>query len=207
MPPGPTFRTDFFARGCLEVAPDLVGAYLVRRIDARTRLVGRIVEVEAYLGDGSDPGSHAHRGPTPRNRAMFGPPGRLYVYRSYGIHICANVVCGPDGSAAAVLLRAFEPVEGVEYMRKRRGLASGAPAHAIASGPGKLAQALDLTLEDYGCSLLRGTLRLQRPGRNDSPPTIATSPRIGLSRGADLPYRFYDTSSRCVSRAPRSPRR
>ena len=116
----------FFARPTLDVARDLLGAHLVRRVGGE-RLVTRIVEVEAYLGDGSDPGSHCHRGLTPRNRAMFGPPGRLYVYRSYGIHTCVNVVCEEEGVAGAVLLRAAEPLMGVDRMRRNRGLGAGGP--------------------------------------------------------------------------------
>jgi DNA-3-methyladenine glycosylase len=163
--------------------------------------VGRIVEVEAYLGDGSDPSSHAHRGPTERNQAMFGPPGRLYVYRSYGIHTCANVVCEAKGRGAAVLLRAIEPVEGASRMRAARGLASGAPEREIANGPGKLTQALGMTLDDYGHSLLRGRLSLRRPARSDPPVALARSPRVGVSKGRTLPYRFYVPGNEFVSRA------
>ena len=198
---GGPFRLDFFARPCLEVAPDLLGAYLVHRLADGERLVGRIVEVEAYLGDGSDPSSHAHRGPTPRNQAMFGPPGRLYVYRSYGIHTLANVVCEAEGRGAAVLLRAVEPVEGTGRMRAARGLASGAPQREIANGPGKLTQALGITLDDYGRSLLRGRLSLRRPPHSDPPPAVARSGRIGLSTARALPYRFYVPGNECVSRA------
>lgn len=190
----------FFDRPGPEVARDLVGAILVHRLADGTRLAGRIVEVEAYVGDGSDPGSHSHRGPTTRNRSMFGPPGHLYAYRSYGVHTCANVVCEARGRGAAVLLRALEPCAGIERMRALRGLDPGAPDPAIASGPGRLAQALGITLADDGRSLLRGALVLyERPA--SSPVRIAVSPRIGLSRGATLPYRFFDPRSDCVSRA------
>jgi DNA-3-methyladenine glycosylase len=182
------------------VAPELIGAYLVRQLADGSELVGRIVEVEAYLGDGSDPASHSHRGPTPRNRAMFGPSGRLYVYRSYGIHVCANVVCEPEGRGAAVLLRAVEPVRGLARMRALRDLAAGAPDRRIADGPGKLAQALDLRLDDYGRSLLRGPIRLQRAPAADLPLALARSPRIGISKGTDLPYRFYAAESTSLSR-------
>jgi DNA-3-methyladenine glycosylase len=186
------------------VAPDLLGAYLVHRLADGTRLAGRIVEVEAYLGDGSDPGSHSHRGPTPRNRAMFGPPGRLYVYRSYGMHNCANVVCEPVGQGAAVLLRALEPVAGTERLRSARGLSPTARQREIANGPGKLAQALGITLEHYGRSLLDGQLALRRPAASDPPLPVATSRRIGLSRGREHPYRFYVPGNPFVSRAPTS---
>jgi DNA-3-methyladenine glycosylase len=198
---GGPFRLDFFARPCLEVAPELLGAYLVHRRAGGERLVGRIVEVEAYLGDGSDPASHAHRGPTERNQAMFGPPGRLYVYRSYGIHTCANVVCETEGRGAAVLLRAVEPVEGASWMRAARGLAPGARAREIANGPGKLTQALGITLDDYGRSLLHGRLSLRRPSRSDPSAAVARSRRVGLSKARALPYRFYVPGSEFVSRA------
>jgi DNA-3-methyladenine glycosylase len=197
---GGAFRLDFFARPCLAVAPDLLGAYLVHRLADGERLVGRIVEVEAYLGDGSDPGSHAHRGQTPRNQAMFGPPGRLYVYRSYGIHTLANVVCEAPGHGAAVLLRAIEPVAGTSRMRAARGLTSRARQREISNGPGKLTQALGITLDDYGQSLLRGRLSLRRPARSDPPPAVAHSRRIGLSKGRSLPYRFYISGNEFVSR-------
>ncbi|MCH2169708.1 DNA-3-methyladenine glycosylase [Myxococcota bacterium] len=206
--PGSTFSRSFFARPCLEVAPDLIGAYLVRT-GARTRCLGRIVEVEAYLGDGSDPGSHSHRGPTPRNRVMFGPPGKAYVYRSYGVHICANVVCEEAGRGAAVLFRAIEPLEGIELMQARRGLSPQAPRRAISNGPGKLCQAFDVGMEFDGRSLLRGALALRAPGRRDPPVDVATSSRIGLSRGNDLPYRFYARGSEWLSpgRPGAAPRR
>ncbi len=200
MTTGRAFAIDFFARPCLDVAPQLVGAYLVHRLADGTRLVGRIVEVEAYLGGGRDPGSHAHRGPTPRNRVMFGPPGRLYVYRSYGIHTCANVVCGPDGQAAAVLLRALEPVEGCVRMHAQRDLPRDAPLREIANGPGKLCRALGITLEQYGCSLLRGSLSLRRPAAGDPGLEVAASRRIGLSRGVQRRYRFYARGNAFVSR-------
>ena len=200
MKTGGRFERSFFARGCLTVAPDLLGAYLVHRLDDGTRLVGRIVEVEAYLGDGSDPGSHCHRGETPRNRAMFGPPARLYVYRSYGIHICANAVCEPAGRGAAVLFRALEPIMGSDQMREARGLPPGAPKREIANGPGKLCRALGIGLDDYGASLLDGPLTLRRPRTTDPRPHIARSRRIGLSRGREHPYRFYVADSPFVSR-------
>jgi DNA-3-methyladenine glycosylase len=197
---GPGFTRAFFDRRCLAVAPELIGAYLVRRLDDGTALIGRIVEVEAYLGDGNDPGSHSHGGPTPRNRSMFGPPGRLYVYRSYGIHTCANVVCESEGRGAAVLFRAVEPVAGVARMRALRDLAAGAPDRQIANGPGKLARALALRMDDDGRSLLRGPVRLRRAPASAPRLEVALSRRVGLTRGADLPYRFYAADSAYVSR-------
>jgi DNA-3-methyladenine glycosylase len=197
---GGPFPRDFFARPCLEVAPELLGAYLVHRLPDGMRLVGRIVEVEAYLGDGSDPGSHSHRGETRRNRAMFGPPGRLYVYRSYGIHLCANVVCEPAGSGAAVLVRALEPVEGAARMRAARRLAAGAPDRHIASGPGRLTEAFGISLADDGRSLRSGRIRLRRPAAGESSLRVAVSRRVGLSRGCEHPWRFYAADSPWVSR-------
>jgi len=197
---GRTFSRAFFDRPCLAVAPELIGAYLVRRLADGTGLVGRIVEVEAYLGDGSDPGSHSHRGPTARNQAMFGPSGRLYVYRSYGIHTCANVVCEPEGHGAAVLLRALEPTAGVERMRTLRRLACGAGDREIASGPGKLTRALDLHMDHDGAGLFRGAIQLRRAPVGETPPAVASSRRIGLSKGVDLPYRFFAAGNPHVSR-------
>ena len=178
---GPHYSRAFFAQRCLEIAPALVGAYLVRTLNGE-KLVGRILEVEAYLGDGTDPGAHSHRGPTPRTRAMFGPPGHLYVYLSYGVHTCANVVCEPKGHGAAVLFRAIEPVQGIETMRALRGLAGDAPARSISDGPGKLCRALGINLDDYGRDLLRGAIELRRPWRRDAVTSIGVSRRVGLTK-------------------------
>ena len=190
----------FFARPCLEVAPEILGLLLVHELADGARLSARIVEVEAYLGDGSDAASHAHRGPTPRARVMFGPPGHFYVYRSMGIHACVNVVCEPAGRGAAVLLRAGEPVEGETRMRRLRG---GRDGRELANGPGKLAQALGITLALNGADALRGGLRLERPPRPAAPPAfaVAVTPRIGITKSADLPYRFFVRDSPHVSRS------
>ncbi len=201
---GPGFTRAFFAQSCLRVAPALLGGYLIRRLEDGMVLAGRIVEVEAYLGDGSDPGSHSHRGLTPRNRVMFGPPARLYVYRSYGIHICANVVCEDDGKSAAVLLRAVEPQAGVERMRTLRRMAASRSDREIANGPGKLAQAFDLRMEDYGVSILRGAIRLCRARPDEPRPKIRRSRRIGLTHGANLPHRFYIPNNPWTGRTPPS---
>ena len=171
----------FFARPCIEVAPELLGCLLVHELDSGVRLSGTIVEVEAYLGDGSDAGSHSHHGPTRRNASMFGPPGRFYVYRSMGIHLCANLVCEPEGRGAAVLLRAVEPREGIEAMRRHR------------SGRGER----ELT---NGRSALRGPLRVK--ARGVRPQRIVRSPRIGLSKGADLRQRFFVVDSPWISSSP-----
>lgn len=196
--PGPSARA-FYARDVRAVAVDLIGCRLVHRLPDGERLVLRLVEVEAYLGDGSDPASHAHRGPTARNRAMFGPPGHLYAYRSYGVHVCVNVVCGPVGHGAAVLLRAGEPLGGEAHMRALRGLDAAASRRRIASGPGRLAVALGLGLAHDGQSLLRGSLKLLPPASDAPRPRIEAGPRVGLTKATDLPYRFFDAASDCVS--------
>lgn len=160
----------------------------------------RLTEVEAYHG-GKDPASHAYRGRTPRNEVMFGPPGHLYVYFSYGAHHCANLVCGTDGVASAVLLRAGEVVEGYDLACERRGTHE---ARRLARGPGNLTQALGLTLADNGAA----------PGSDVrfgwSPPAgrvrVSTGPRVGVSQAADRPWRFWVTDDPTVSAYRRSPR-
>ena len=184
----------FFARPTLEVAADLLGCHLV--VDGPDgRIALRLVEVEAYLGVGQDPASHAHRGPTPRNRNMFETSGRLYVYVSYGLHHCLNVVCEARGRAGAVLLRAAEPVEGLEAIRRRRGRSG----HELTNGPGKLGQALGADLSWDGRDLVRDPGIGLWPGPR--PPRIAESGRIGISRATDRPFRLYDPRSPWVSRA------
>ena len=171
-----------------------------------------VVEVEAYGGppDGPwpDAASHSYRGPTARNTVMFGPPGRLYVYRSHGIHLCANVSCGPDGTAAAVLLRAAIIDSGTEIAQIRRG--SGVAARALARGPGNLCAALGISMEDNGGDLFDAaspvTVRLQRPVESDS---VLRGPRVGVSVAADRPWRLFlaghpeVSAYRRSSRAPR----
>ncbi|MFP6579972.1 MAG: DNA-3-methyladenine glycosylase [Myxococcota bacterium] len=198
MQVGARLRTAFFDRPCLEVARDLVGTILVHRLPNGTRLGGRLVEVEAYLGAGRDPASHAHRGRTARNASMFGPPGRLYAYRSYGIHTCLNLVCEAEGRAAAVLLRALEPLEGQERMRRQRGLAPGASLRLLARGPGRLAQALGVPLAMDGVALSRGPLALFAAADGQAP-RLARSGRTGIREAGDLPYRFYVRDSPWVS--------
>jgi DNA-3-methyladenine glycosylase len=183
---------SFFLRPTVEVARDLLGCVLSHETP-EGRAAGRIVEVEAYLGE-DDPASHAFRGPTPRARIMFEEGGRVYVYRSYGAHWCMNVVCEPRGRAGAVLVRALEPVEGVDLMRARRGRDD---LEALCSGPGKLAQALGIDLSHNGGCLRTGVLRL---GRGVPPAEIAVSARIGITRNADAPLRFFEAGSRFVSR-------
>lgn len=174
---------DWFARGSLEVAPDLLNKVL--QVDRGTKLVsGRIVETEAYRSD--DPASHTFNGPTDRNRVMFGPAGHLYVYLSYGIHHCANVVTGPNGDGQAVLIRAVDPVDGIETMRMRRGR----PDRELANGPGKLCQALGIGLGDDGTDVLgAGRVAIVDDG-TPPPPEPLIGPRVGISKAVDRPWRF-----------------
>jgi DNA-3-methyladenine glycosylase len=180
-------RGDFFARPVLEVAPELIGATLL--VDG---VGGRIVEVEAY--DQEDPASHGYRGRTARNAAMFGPAGHAYVYRSYGIHWCLNLVCGEEGVASAVLLRALEPTHGLELMQERR--ATSEP-RLLCSGPGRLCQALAVTREHDGLALDQPPFELLARARDES---IAVGPRVGISRAVDLPWRYGLARSQYLSR-------
>src|SRR5262245_14802440 len=178
---------DFFARSVHEVAPDLIGVTLL--VDG---VGGRIVEVEAY--DEEDPASHGFRGRTPRNEAMFGPPGQAYVYRSYGIHWCLNLVCADEGVPEAALIRALEPTAGLDEQRRRRGVDD---LRALCSGPGKLCQALGITKEHDGRALDAPPFAL-RP-RVDVP-EIVTARRIGISSATELSWRYLDAASPFVSR-------
>ncbi|MDP9181711.1 MAG: DNA-3-methyladenine glycosylase [Actinomycetota bacterium] len=172
------------------VAPVLLGW----RLSAHGVTV-RLTEVEAYGGHGADPGSHAHRGPTPRSAIMFGPAGRLYVYFTYGMHWCANVVTGPEGDASAVLLRAGEVVDGLDMARSRR---PGASDRDLCRGPARLAKALDLDERVLGVDLLdaRSPVRLE-PGSHEG--TVLSGPRVGLSAAAETPWRFWLADERTVS--------
>jgi DNA-3-methyladenine glycosylase len=178
---------DFFARSVHEVAPDLIGVTLL--VDG---VGGPIVEVEAY--DQEDPASHAFRGQTPRNAVMFGPPGFAYVYRSYGIHWCLNFVCDVPGRAEAVLIRALLPEHGIGEMRARRGVED---ERALCSGPGKLCQALGVTREHDGAPLDASPFELL--DRTETP-RIATGPRIGITKAAELTWRYGLEGSRFLSR-------
>jgi DNA-3-methyladenine glycosylase len=178
---------DFFARSVHEVAPDLIGVTLL--VDG---VGGRIVEVEAY--DEEDPASHGFRGRTPRNASMFGPPGHAYVYRSYGVHWCLNVVCDVEGRAEAALVRALEPLEGLEVMRARRGVLAD---HALCSGPGKLCQALGVDRSHDGLALDEPPFALLE--RTETP-EIATGPRIGITRAVEHSWRYGLAGSPFLSR-------
>jgi DNA-3-methyladenine glycosylase len=183
--------TDFFARSVHEVAPDLIGVTLL--VDG---VGGEIVEVEAY--DQEDPASHGYRGRTARNASMFGPPGHAYVYRSYGVHWCLNLVCGQDGVPEAVLLRALEPTHAVDVQRRRRGIDD---VRAIASGPGKLCQALAVTREHDGCALDEPPFCLEERG---SRPEILTGPRIGITQATERSWRYCLAGSKFLSRPLRA---
>jgi DNA-3-methyladenine glycosylase len=178
----------FYDRPVLEVARDLVGCVVVAGATS-----GVIVETEAYHQE--EPACHAFVGLTPRTATLFGPPGRAYVYRSYGIHALLNAVCEPEGVGAAVLIRALEPLEGVELMERRR---RGRPFRDLCSGPGKLTQALGVGLERNGGDLLAGPVRIEpAPAPVEA---VVTGPRIGITRAVDLPWRFCAVGNAHVSR-------
>jgi DNA-3-methyladenine glycosylase len=180
----------FFARSVHEVAPELIGATLL--VDG---VGGTIVEAEAY--DHEDPAAHGYRGRTARNASMFGPPGQAYVYRSYGIHWCLNLVCEEEGSASAVLLRALEPTHGIETMRARRNLDE---VRLLCSGPGRLCQSLGVTREHDGLALDRGPFELHaRAGE----PEVVAGIRIGITKAAERPWRYALAGSRFLSRPVR----
>ncbi len=200
---------SFYDREVTVVARDLLGRVLLRRLPNGRRLAVRLVEVEAYAPD--DPASHSYRGPTPRNRSMFGPPGHLYVYFTYGMHHCLNVVTGPRGEGAAVLLRAGEPLEGLEEMAERRGTSD---PRLLCSGPGRLAQALGISRELDGADLVRGRAVKLLEGEPVPPERVEVTTRVGINHGTERPWRFLVAGDPFVSRArptgtgrrPRRPR-
>lgn len=187
---------DFYLRPTLTVARALLGKTLVRRLDATT-LSGRIVEVEAYHQDG-DASCHCRNGPTARNEVMFRAGGHLYVYFTYGMHFCMNVVTEAEGIGAAVLIRAIEPLEGIATMRRQRG--GDKPDQRLADGPAKLCQALAIGRPENGAFLDGSVVGiLDAPAVSDG--DLQCSPRIGITLGRELPWRFFIASSPWVSRA------
>jgi DNA-3-methyladenine glycosylase len=189
IPPrlGKRLRRAFFGRSVHEVAPDLIGATLL--VDG---VGGLIVEVEAYHH--TEPAAHSFHGPTPRNLVMFGPPGFLYVYRSYGIHWCMNLVCEAEGSASAVLIRALQPTHGLAAMRRRRGVSDD---RALCSGPGKLTEALGVTIAHNALALDAPPFALYaRTGKVE----VVTGLRIGITKAVDLPWRYGWKGSKFLSK-------
>lgn len=198
MPPRQSLR-EVLAGPVLEVAPRLLGAVL-----RHGEVAVRLTEVEAYDG-ANDPGSHAFNGRTPRNDVMFGPPGHLYVYFTYGMHHCCNVVTGEDGTASAVLLRAGEVVDGLELARDRR---TPGPDRDLARGPARLCQALGIDRSCNGSDLSRGELTLEPPREPVGRDRVSAGPRVGLRHAADRPWRFWLTDEPTVSRyVPAAPLR
>ncbi len=201
--------SEFYDRPVLEVARDLIGC-TVEHLGA----AGVIVETEAYHE--SEPACHAFVGLTPRTRTLFGPPGRAYVYRSYGVHALLNAVCEPEGVGAAVLLRALHPTAGLEQMRARRARAArgrgagrtsaraAAADHELCSGPGKLTQALGVRLEENGADLARGPVRIGARAGEWLEPAVVEDTRVGITKAVELRWRFCVAGSRHVSR-PRPP--
>lgn len=178
---------DFFDRSVHDVAPELIGAtFLFNGVG------GTVVEVEAYHH--TDPAAHSYNGRTERNAMMFGPPGYAYVYRSYGIHWCVNFVCEPEGSASAILIRALEPTDGIATMRRRRGVQD---ERLLCSGPGRVCQALGITARHNGLPLDRAPFALRERTHR---PTIAAGPRIGITKAAELPWRYGLAGSPHLSR-------
>jgi DNA-3-methyladenine glycosylase len=197
---------DFYARPTLEVAADLIGKVLVHET-ARGITSGIIVETEAYIGE-SDPACHAAPGPTVRNAPLYGPPGFAYVYLNYGIHYLVNAVTEPEGSPAAVLIRALEPLEGQAMMRRRRQAAASLPASSLCRGPGNLSRALGISLKHNRSDLTHSPLRIEDRGlvRRE----VVWGPRVGINVGVEHAWRCYAAGSEAVSmfkQGTRKPRR
>ena len=187
---------SFYLRATLIVAKDLLGKYFVRKSSNQT-LVGKIVEVEAYLGE-KDPASHTYRGQTKRNEVMFKKGGHLYVYFTYGMHFCANVVTEKEGVGHAVLLRAIEPVEGIELMRKNRGFSTDKPDKNLTNGPAKLCEAFGIAREENGTDLL-GRKIFMTTGESIPKSSIVASQRIGIRKATEKKWRFYIKGNDFVS--------
>jgi DNA-3-methyladenine glycosylase len=192
MPFGPILKREFYDRATVEVSRALLGKVLVHGPAA-----GIIVETEAYLG-GDDLAAHSARGVTDRTRVIFGPPGHAYVYFIYGMYECLNLVCEPEGTPGCVLIRALEPVKGLDEMRRRRPAAR--KPEDLASGPGKLTLAMGITRAQNGADVTRGSLVVREPAEPRAP-EIAVTPRIGITKCADLPLRFVIRGNRFVSKA------
>ncbi len=194
---------SFFNRDPREAARELLGKLIVRKRGKHV-LAGRIVEVEAYLGAG-DAAAHAAAGRTPRNQVLWGPPGHAYVYFIYGVHYCLNISCMPEGEAGCILIRALEPVAGIQEMGKARGLrdfdsASVRDLHKLTSGPGRLCQALGITRpRDNGKDMVSRSSDLQVLQDGLQPDEVAVTPRIGITKSAEMPLRFAIKGNRFVS--------
>jgi DNA-3-methyladenine glycosylase len=184
----------FYHRSTLEVARHVLGCVLVSE-STEGRVAGRIVEVEAYRGE-DDPACHAAAGRTARNQVLYGPPGLAYVYFTYGMHHCLNLVTERDGFPAAVLIRALEPLEGLEIMARRRGVRA---PERLASGPGRLTQALGVDLRLNGHDLTRAPLWLEPPPAGSRRPRVERGPRVGIRVGRERPWRFFLAGNACVS--------
>jgi DNA-3-methyladenine glycosylase len=203
--PGVSLKRSFFARDPLVVAPDLLGVVLEHDLDG-VRVGVRLTEVEAYLGEGEDPASHSYRGLRARNAVMFGPPGHAYVYFTYGMHWCANVVCRPEGVSGGVLLRAGEVVTGLESARARRP--SARKDVDLARGPARLANALALTGAQNGRDFCDGGSLRMRAGDPVAPARLRSGPRVGVQAGAVSPWRWWLEGEPSVSLyRPAKPRR
>ena len=201
MPRGRTLPRSFYRRDSRELAPLLLNKLIVRDEPGAPRLVARLVEVEAYCG-GEDPGSHAFRGMTRRNTTMFGPPGHLYVYFTYGMHWCSNVVGHAPGDASAVLLRAAAPLEGLDVLRARRLRARS--DRDLCAGPARLCQAFGITGIHDGTDLTRGALRIVDDGTPPpNAPVVTTRVGLRLGEGDESPWRFLVPGDPHISRAPR----
>ena len=210
--PGRQLLRPFFESPPEHVSPRLLGKILVHRTeneDGTKYIAGRIGEVEAYLGPHNtppDPASHSHRGPTPRNVVMFGPPGYAYVYAIYGRYFCMNVTCEPPGLAGCILIRALEPLQGVSQMALNRSLQPGASPRQLTSGPGRLCLALGLTRPTHNAlDLCDPASPLQIRDDGYPAPELIVTPRIGISAAVDWPLRFAVRGNPCVS-GPRSMR-
>jgi DNA-3-methyladenine glycosylase len=196
---------SFYLRPTLTVAKELLGKYLIRKIGDRT-LVGKIVEVEAYLGE-NDPASHAYRGKTKRNEVMFLKGGHLYVYFTYGMHFCSNIVTEDEGKGRAVLLRAIEPIEGIDKMKKNRKIKITGTTNPedkksikeLANGPAKLCQAFELARKENGTDLLGNEIYISDGGAEINS-TIITTTRIGITTGVEKKWRYYIKGNSFVSK-------